>query len=128
MPTPRDFAILNALVTFAAENIPGGLTEEERRVAQAVGRIAAREAPLENVRPLTYNATKAIPAKELERGQEFMFLNNKYTVVLKDEGHIRASRKDDPSKWRAFYNPDRSMTNDMNSWNTTVFINDKGVV
>lgn len=55
MPTPRDFAILNALVTFAAENVPGGLTEEEQRVAQAVGRIAAREAPLEQVRPLTYS-------------------------------------------------------------------------
>lgn len=33
-------AILNSLVTFAAENIPGGLNEEEREVAQIVGKIA----------------------------------------------------------------------------------------
>lgn len=124
MATPRDFAILNALVTFAAENIPGGLTEEERRVVQAVGRIAAKEAPDEQVRPLSYNATKAIPAEELERGQEFMFLNHEYVVVMKDENHIRAQRKDEPDKWRAFYNPWVGLTTDMNSWLTTVFVKD----
>lgn len=33
----RDIAILNSLVTYAAENIPGGLKSNEQRVAQAVG-------------------------------------------------------------------------------------------
>lgn len=29
--------VLNALVTFAAENIPGGLSEDEQEVAKIVG-------------------------------------------------------------------------------------------
>src|SRR3954469_12232866 len=36
--TTKQLAILNALVTFAAENVPGGLSEDEREVAQIVGR------------------------------------------------------------------------------------------
>jgi hypothetical protein len=35
--TRRQTSILNALVTFAAENVPGGLSEDEREVAQLVG-------------------------------------------------------------------------------------------
>lgn len=35
--TTQQLAILNALVTYAAENVPGGLSEEEREVAQIVG-------------------------------------------------------------------------------------------
>lgn len=42
----KDFAILNSLVTYAAENVPGGLTPEEKRVAEVVGRAALKEAPL----------------------------------------------------------------------------------
>lgn len=38
--TPRQLAILNSLVTFAAENIPGGLAVDEREIAQIVGRWA----------------------------------------------------------------------------------------
>lgn len=34
---PQQVSILNALVTFAAENIPGGLSEDERDVAKIVG-------------------------------------------------------------------------------------------
>jgi hypothetical protein len=47
--TAQHFAILNSLVTFAAENIPGGLSIEEREVALAVGRVAASEAPLDSI-------------------------------------------------------------------------------
>ena len=35
--TPQQLAILNALVTYAAENIPGGISDEEREVAKIVG-------------------------------------------------------------------------------------------
>lgn len=35
--TRQQVSILNALVTFAAENIPGGLGEDEREVARIVG-------------------------------------------------------------------------------------------
>lgn len=51
-----DWGTLNALVTFAAENVPGGLSEQERAVAQAVGRRTvtpgsrAREAAQEAMR------------------------------------------------------------------------------
>lgn len=38
--TPNQLAILNSLVTFAAENIPGGLAEDEREVAKIVGTAA----------------------------------------------------------------------------------------
>lgn len=38
--TPKQLGILNALVTFAAENIPGGLSDDEREVAQIVGAAA----------------------------------------------------------------------------------------
>lgn len=47
--TPEQLGILNALVTFAAENIPGGLSEDEREVARIVGYAAmyAEELTLE---------------------------------------------------------------------------------
>jgi hypothetical protein len=35
--TPQQIAVLNSLVTFAAENMPGGLSAEERAVARIVG-------------------------------------------------------------------------------------------
>src|SRR3954447_613528 len=36
-------SILNALVTFAAENMPGGLSVDEREVAKLVGRLVLEE-------------------------------------------------------------------------------------
>ena len=38
--TPQQLNILNALVTFAAEHIPGGLSDDEREVAKIVGQMA----------------------------------------------------------------------------------------
>lgn len=38
--TDRELTILNSLVTYAAENIPGGLTEDERDVTRVVGQWA----------------------------------------------------------------------------------------
>jgi hypothetical protein len=35
--TTQQLSILNSLVTFAAEHMPGGLSEDEREVAQIVG-------------------------------------------------------------------------------------------
>lgn len=40
--TAEELSILNALVTFAAENIPGGLSDDERAVAKVVGRWAIK--------------------------------------------------------------------------------------
>lgn len=45
--TTQQVAILNSLVTFAAEHIPGGLSAEEREVAQIVGEWATGDAPLD---------------------------------------------------------------------------------
>lgn len=42
--TPKQIAILNSLVTYAAENVSGGLSDDEREVAQLVGRWALGEA------------------------------------------------------------------------------------
>lgn len=67
MAAPRDFAILNALVTFAAENIPGGLTEEERRVAQIIGRIASQEGSLIDPAVRSFEGVPASRAQHLER-------------------------------------------------------------
>jgi hypothetical protein len=38
--TPQQVGILNSLVTFAAENVPGGLSDEEAEVARIVGALA----------------------------------------------------------------------------------------
>lgn len=35
--TTKQLGILNSLVTFAAENVPGGLSEDEREVAKIAG-------------------------------------------------------------------------------------------
>lgn len=35
--TTKQLGHLNALVTFAAENVPGGLSKDERQVAKVVG-------------------------------------------------------------------------------------------
>lgn len=43
--TPEQLAILNALVTFAAEHIPGGLSVDERKVARIVGKWALGRPP-----------------------------------------------------------------------------------
>jgi hypothetical protein len=40
--TDRQLAVLNSLVTYAAENIPGGLNDEEREVAKIVGMAAIK--------------------------------------------------------------------------------------
>lgn len=36
--TSQQLAILNSLVTYAAENVPGGLSEDESKVARIVGK------------------------------------------------------------------------------------------
>lgn len=38
--TTQQLAILNSLVTFAAEHIPGGLPKEEQEVVRIVGQWA----------------------------------------------------------------------------------------
>lgn len=38
--TTKQLLILNSLVTYAAENVPGGLSEDERQVARIVGAAA----------------------------------------------------------------------------------------
>lgn len=38
--TDQQIGILNSLVTFAAEHVPGGLSDDEREVARIVGKVA----------------------------------------------------------------------------------------
>ena len=40
--TEGSVAILNSLVTFAAENIPGGLSDDEAEVARIIGKAALK--------------------------------------------------------------------------------------
>lgn len=47
----REVAILNSLVTWTAENIPGGLKSDERSVAQIVGQWAIDGTPVVEVCP-----------------------------------------------------------------------------
>lgn len=55
--TPQQLAILNSLVTYAAENIPGGLAEDEREVARIVG--AAALTPNVGTREYNYKVVNA---------------------------------------------------------------------
>jgi hypothetical protein len=48
---PKQVAILNSLVTYAAENVPGGLSSEETEVAQIVGRWAVDHIPVRPICP-----------------------------------------------------------------------------
>lgn len=49
--TQRDLIVLNSLVNFAAENIPGGLKADEREVAFAVWCWVADGVPVRQVCP-----------------------------------------------------------------------------
>lgn len=47
----KQIGVLNSLVTFAAENMPGYLTDDEREVALIVGQWALQAAPVNQVCP-----------------------------------------------------------------------------
>src|SRR4051812_2926430 len=49
--TTREIRILNSLVTYTAEHVPGGLTADEREVAQIVGQWALDGVPVRPVCP-----------------------------------------------------------------------------
>lgn len=70
--TPQQVAVLNALVTFAAENIPGGLSDEEREVAQIVGRMAATGLPA--VKEYDYKKVNCSHYKNVEEAANAMAL------------------------------------------------------
>lgn len=72
--TTKQLAILNALVTFAAENVPGGLSADEREVAQIVGKaalIGAGETRTHNYKVVdspSYNLVAATANEWADRG------------------------------------------------------------
>lgn len=47
----EELIILNALVTYVAENLPGGLSEDEAEVARIVGRWAQQGVPVHPICP-----------------------------------------------------------------------------
>lgn len=49
--TAQEVSTLNALVTFAAENMPGGLSHDEQEVARIVGTWAIDRVPVRPVCP-----------------------------------------------------------------------------
>jgi hypothetical protein len=49
--THRELAILNSLVTYAAEHIPGGLRSDEQEVAQIVGTWVIDNVPVRQICP-----------------------------------------------------------------------------
>lgn len=62
--TPKQLGILNALVTFAAEHIPGGLSEDEQEVARIVGQ-ATMQVPTVTHHYKVINPT-SIPGHSME--------------------------------------------------------------
>lgn len=92
----QQLSILNSLVTFAAEHIPGGLSEKEQEVAQIVGEWALKGRAVdprvmrmfEKASEMTYmdddgKALKLIDElqTEMEQGRE-PFSRIKYTPVF----------------------------------------------
>lgn len=65
--TPYQIAILNSLVTFAAEHVPGGLGEDEREVAQIIGGWALR-----GQRAYTYTVINCSNYKNVEEAASKM--------------------------------------------------------
>lgn len=87
-----DWGTLNALVTFAAENVPGGLSEQERAVAQAVGRRTvtpgsrAREAAQEAMRN-AFASGLYEEAKRVGRDAVIEKLDDAIRELSSDVGH-----------------------------------------
>jgi hypothetical protein len=65
--TAEQLGILNSLVTFAAEHIPGGLSKEEREVAQLVGSQALFAEPQTH----TYKTVNASHYKSVTAAANF---------------------------------------------------------
>jgi hypothetical protein len=86
--TPQQVAVLNSLVTFAAENIPGGLSDEEREVAQIVGRMAVTGLPA--IKEFDYKVVNVSHYKNTEEAANAMALRGWRVVaalVAKGTGH-----------------------------------------
>src|SRR4051812_12602659 len=71
--TTQQLAILNALVTYAAENIPGGLNENEQAVAQIVGNwslglLGKKEYDYLVINPTHFSSTEEAINSWAERG------------------------------------------------------------
>lgn len=59
----RDIGILNSLVTYAAENVPGGLNSDERAIARIVGIWVADGIPVAQVCPHCGEAAMGGPGR-----------------------------------------------------------------
>lgn len=79
--TSKRLAILNSLVTFAAENVPGGLSADEREVAQIVGRWARgwtgeKEFDYKTVNPTHFSSIEEAANSWAERGWRVVAVNS----------------------------------------------------
>lgn len=63
--TARDIAILNSIVTYAAENIPGGLNTNEQRIAKIVGAWALDGVPVCRMCPHCLSVAPPFDGEEL---------------------------------------------------------------
>jgi hypothetical protein len=120
--TSQQLAILNSLVTYAAENVPGGLSPEEQEVARIVGAAAllgGMEAP---------EKPKEVSAPDPHRWQ-VVFAGKSETdekiVIYKDirSGWILALRKDDGEVWAL--DPDSEVTRWNDAFTTYVQVSSK---
>lgn len=71
--TAQQLAILNAMVTYAAENVPGGLNDDEQAVAQIVGNwalglLGTKEYDYLVINPTQYSSTEIALNAWAERG------------------------------------------------------------
>lgn len=89
--TSKQLAILNGLVTYAAENVPGGLSPDEQEVARIVGAAALLsgfEAPSEEqpTRVLPPQGHLKVVFAGKTRDQHKLFL---YQSLINDAFYIR---------------------------------------
>lgn len=63
---PKQLSILNSLVTFAAENVPGGLSPEETDVARLVGEWVRGLVPRDENLIFNYKLVNASTGKTME--------------------------------------------------------------
>jgi hypothetical protein len=68
--TTQQLSILNSLVTYAAENIPGGLDEDEQAVAQIVGNWSLGLLGKKEYDYLVINPTRDLDVRDFSSTEE----------------------------------------------------------
>lgn len=96
--TSQQLAILNSLVTYAAENVPGGLSPEEQEVARIVGAAAllTRIEDVQEPKAQIHNLFRYTPvfAGRTEGGEKVVIYKSEHNgwqlFLRRDDGEVHA--------------------------------------